>query len=1058
MNTIIDSAMNRARTVMLVFVLILVTGIAAYNAIPKESEPDVQIPIIYVAMHYEGISPEDSERLLLRPLEKKLSAIDGIKELRSKAYEGGGNVILEFYAGFDSDNALIDVREKVDEARPELPDDIDEPTVHEINLSLFPVLNVILSGRVSERQMVRIARELRDKIEALPQVLTANIAGDREEALEVIIDPLLLESYGLTPGDTLQIFSNNNVLVAAGAMDTGDGSFAIKIPGLLEEAKDFLNLPVVTGDNAEVRLIDVATVRRGFKDATGYASANGQRSITLEVSKRTGENIIETVEAVREVVGEEQKYWPGALQVAFAQDRSGTIREMLANLQNNIIFAVFLVMVVIIAFMGLRSAALVALAVPGAFLTGILFLQLMGMTLNIVVLFSLILSIGMLVDAAIVVSEYADRKRGEGWNIHAAYGGAAKRMAWPVISSTVTTLIVFLPLLFWPGTVGEFMKYMPVTLMVTLTGSLMMALIFLPTIGATVGEWLNRRQPSQDTKRREATQADDDEPWDASMTSLHPFTLRYLRLLTLMLSMPGRAVMGLIGVMIVLFILYANFGKGVEFFPDVEPENMSLLVHARGNLSIDERDSVMQQVYGRIAPLSDEIRMFYTRTGRNNQQELAEDVIGQITMELAHWRTRRPASELKEDILQRTEDMPGIIVEIREQEAGPPVGKPVQIEFRSRFPELLPTAIATFRQGMEEIGGFRDLEDSRPIPEIEWQYRINRELASRFGADVLLAGSFMKLVSNGLIADTYRPDDADEELDVVVRFPESERTISQLERLRITTASGERVPLGNFVQREAQPTINTIDRVDQMRVMTIKADVVPDILPDQKVSELTDWLGQQEWDPRVQVSFKGEDEEQREAGQFLMGAFVLALFGMFLIMVTQFNSIYYTIVVMSAVFFSTGGVLLGLLITDQPFGIVMCGVGVISLAGIVVNNNIIFIDTYSKLLAQGVAVKEALIRTGAQRLRPILLTAGTTVLGLLPMVVGMNIDFAARDITFGAPSSQWWQQLSTSIAGGLAFATILTLFFTPALLLLWHVIAEKLGNWRDHLHKRTAAA
>ena len=491
MNALIDAALSHSRTVILTLVLILVAGTVAYVEIPKEADPDINIPIIYVSMTHEGISPEDAERLLIRPMEKEMRGIDGVKEITASGFEGGANVTLEFEAGFDADKALTDVREKVDLAKPELPLDTEEPAVHEVNFSLFPVVAVTLSGDVPERLLLKLARDLRDDIESLSSVLSVTIAGDREELLEILIDPVKLESYNLSPVDTVQLVEASNKLVAAGAQDTGQGRFSLKVPGLFESLSDIVTMPVAFNGDAVVTFGDIGEVRRGFKDPEGFARIHGERAIVLEVVKRTGENIIDTIEGVRKIVAHEREAWSDevrrAVSVDFIQDKSTQIRNMLLDLQNNVTSAILLVMIVVVAALGLRSAGLVGLAIPGSFLAAILALSAMGLTVNIVVLFSLILAVGMLVDGAIVVTEYADRKMTEGAPPRLAYSLAAKRMAWPITASTATTLAAFLPLLFWPGMVGEFMKFLPLTLLMTLAASLVMALIFVPTLGATFG-------------------------------------------------------------------------------------------------------------------------------------------------------------------------------------------------------------------------------------------------------------------------------------------------------------------------------------------------------------------------------------------------------------------------------------------------------------------------------------------------------------------------------------------------------------------------------------------
>ncbi|MFQ5766317.1 MAG: efflux RND transporter permease subunit, partial [Rhodospirillales bacterium] len=451
------------------------------------ADPDIQIPVLYVKLSHEGISPEDAERLLVKPMEEELRDIEGVDEMRSTAYLGGANIVMEFDAGFDAGRALADVRERVDRGKPQLPDDADEPSVHEINLSLFPVLVVTLSGDVPERTLLRLARRLRDKIETITSVLYAQIGGDREEVVELVIDPAIVESYNLDAGDIIEAVDRSNRVIAAGALDTGRGRFAVKVPGLFESSEDILDMPVKVNGDAVVRFRDIGMLRPTFKDPEGFARINGQPAIALEVSKRSGENIIETIEQVRALVERERQNWPADVVVTYSQDKSTDIRTMLVDLQNNVLSAILLVMIVVVGALGLRSAGMVGIAIPGSFLAGILVLAALGFTINIVVLFSLILAVGMLVDGSIVVTEYADRKMIEGESRKAAYGLAAKRMAWPIIAATATTLAAFLPLMFWPGVVGEFMKFLPITLIVTLSGSLLMALIFVPTLGSIFG-------------------------------------------------------------------------------------------------------------------------------------------------------------------------------------------------------------------------------------------------------------------------------------------------------------------------------------------------------------------------------------------------------------------------------------------------------------------------------------------------------------------------------------------------------------------------------------------
>ena len=1037
MNALIGAVVNRPRPTLLVLAVLIVAGIASYISIPKEAEPDIPIPTLYVNIIHEGISPEDAERLLIRPMETELRTIEGLREMRATASEGSGVLILEFDAGFDEEQALSDVREKVDLARAELPADSEEPIIREINIALFPVLVVMLHGEVPERTLITLARNLRDTLEGLPGVLEADVGGDREELVEIIVDPVAVESYNLSYEDIFNYVQQSNRLVAAGALDTGQGRFSIKVPGVFEDLDDLFSLPIKTDGLGTVTFSDVATVRRTFKDPTGYARLDGERAVSLEVTKRLGTNILEVVDSVRATVLAEQELWPDNVEVTFTQDKSSEVRIMLSDLANNVGIAILLVMIVILGALGLRSASLVGISIPGAFLTGILAINLLGYSMNIVVLFALIMAIGLLVDGAIVVVELAERNLDRGYSHTDAYMRAARRMAWPITASTATTLAAFLPLLFWPGMIGEFMKYMPITLLVTLAASLAMALLFVPTVGSLIGK--RRGTPAGSVQGgRDPSVLDEARQ---TLADVRGGTAAYLALLRAALAHPSKVLALAVALLAGSIALYGWLGRGYEFFPEIEPEVAMLNIHARGDLSVDERDLLVRTVEERILDMP-EYESVYARSGIRLGNDVEEDVVGRIQLDFIDWWLRRPAEELFTEIRSRTAGLAGIIVAPQAQESGIVEGKPIQLELSSRRPELLSDAVARLRAGLDEIGEFIDITDSRPVPGIDWKMEVDREQAARFGANIATVGSTIQLVTNGIMIGDYRPDDADDEVDIRVRFPDNDRTLSQLDRLRVTSAQTA-VPIGNFLTRVAAPRVGNLQRTDAIRVMKINADVPDGVLADDKVRDIEQWLARGELDPAVSVAFKGENEEQRDAEAFLSRAFAIALFLMAIILVTQFNSFYQAFLILTAVLFSTVGVLLGLLITDQPFGVVMSGIGVIALAGIVVNNNIVLIDTYNAIRATGPAAVEAALLACAQRLRPVLLTTVTTILGLMPMVLGMNVDLIGRDIAFGGPSTQWWTQLATAVAGGLAFATVLTLVLTPCLLVLGDRVAKR---------------
>jgi multidrug efflux pump len=1036
MKTLIAAAIDHGRTVLLALVFILVAGAAVYQSIPKEAEPDVEIPYIYVSMSHEGISPEDGERLLVRPVEQELRALEGVKEMTASAYEGGANVTLEFYAGVPTDKALQDVRDKVDAAKAELPEETDEPVVREVKISrVDPMLVLNLSGNIPERMLFTIARDLKERIEGLPGVLEVELAGIREELMEVVVDPLAMESYGITPSELFQLVDRNNRLVAAGALDTGQGRFPVKVPGVFETAADVLNMPVKVDGNRVVHFKDIATVRRTYKDATSYARIDGRPAVGLEVVKRSGANIISTIDGVRDVIADERQAWPPDLTVTFSRDKSKDIESMLSDLQNNVLSAVLLVFVVIIGILGLRNALLVGVAIPGSFLMAILILGMAGLTINIVVLFSLIMSVGMLVDGAIVVTELADRKMAEGLPRREAYLEAARRMAWPITASTMTTIAAFAPLIFWPGITGEFMSYLPITLMATLAASLIMALVFVPTLGGLFGG-------SGAVSERSRAQLAAAEAGD--LEDIKGFTGTYVQFLNRALNKPWLTAGAITGLLVAVFVAYGMFGRGVEFFPDVEPEFASIKVAARGDLSTDEKDAIVRSVERRVLGM-EEFESVYARTGSGSGDR--EDIIGTIQFQFVDWELRRPADEILAEVRERTADLPGIEVQTQTPRAGPGGEKPISIQVSSRYPALLDPTVAAIRGLMDHTPGLEDVEDSRPLPGIEWRVRVDRAQAARFGADVALVGNTIQLVTNGVKIGEYRPDDADEEIDIRVRYPFGSRSLDQIDKLRVPSDDGL-VPIANFVSRDPAQKVTTIDRTDMRRTMTLAADIAPGVLAADKVIEIRNAVDALGLDARVDVTFRGDDEDQREASEFLSKAMMVAVFIIAIILVTQFNSLFQAFLILTAVVFSTGGVLLGHLVTQRPFGIVMSGIGVIALAGIVVNNNIVLIDTFNQLRQQNMPLREAVLRTCAQRLRPVLLTTVTTILGLMPMVMGINIDLIGRHITVGGPSAQWWTQLSSAVAGGLAFATVLTLVLTPSLLMIQGRVLRAWRKWR----------
>lgn len=1029
----LNAAFSRPRTMMVGLIAILVAGAISYSNISKEAEPDVSFPTIYVSMVHQGITPEDSVRLLIKPMEQELRAVEGLKEMRSTAAEGYGTVKLEFESGWDISEAIDDVRVKVDIAKAELPEDTEEPSVAEVNLSLLPMMVVNLYGDVSERALVTIARDLQDRIEALAEVLEAEIVGDREEMIEIILDPIRLETYNLAMDNVLNAIQRNNKLVAAGAITTGSGRFTLKVPGIIDDLDKLLSLVVRESNNEVITVQDVAIARRTWRDRETFARLNGQPTIALEVSKRLGANIIDTSKNVHKIVDEASKAWPPAVKVNYSQDKSIDTQNNLDDLQNNVLSGVLLVMIVVVGVLGLRAGSLVGVSIPGSFLLGIMVIGLMSVTINMVVLFGLILALGLLVDSTIIVVELADRYQAEGERRTRAYMLAAQRMAWPVIASTSTTLAAFIPLLVWPGIMGEFMSYLPLTLICVLASSLFMALLFIPNLGAVIGG-----TPPAGGKIA----------WKPG-EELSGKTGKYVSLVRFLLPHSGKVLLAAVAALIGTFMLYGKVGKGVEFFPSTNPANAVVKIHARGALSIAEIDRLVSDVEQRLFDI-DGVDSVYARSGLAFRRgDNKEDTIGIIQVQFLDWQARRPGTEIIEDIRKRIGNPPGIEVEVLKPTGGPQQGKPVQIELYGPSLDELVTAARWLRSGMDELGGFIDISDSLPTPALEWQIDIDRTEAARFGTDIATVGEILQLVTQGIKVGEYNAADAAEEMDIRVRFPEKIRDLDTLERLSVTTPVGL-VPITNFMERKPAFKVSNINRIDGRRAITVESNVEEGLLVATQLELLSQWVNKNYatagLHPGLRVSFKGEDEDIREAEAFLSKAFTAALALIAVILLTQFNSFYQSFLILTAVVFSTIGVLIGLMVMGQPFGVVMSGIGVISLAGIVVNNNIVLIDTYNLHRSEGYDVYDAVLQTGAERLRPVLLTTATTILGLMPMVLKMNINLFTREITFGAPSTQYWAQLSTAIVGGLVFATVLTLVLTPCLLVLGERLYKAMGR------------
>ncbi len=1123
MTGIIDWASQRARMILALIIASLAAGIFSYTGLPKEGEPDIEIPALFISVVFPGISAADSETLLVRPMETELADLDGLKKMTATAAENYAGLALEFEFGWDKAKTMADVREAMNSAEALFPNGAEKYSINELNFSEFPIIIVNLTGDVPERTMTRVATKLQEEIEAMDAVLEAVISGNRDEMVEVTIDPLRLESYNVTAGELINVVQNNNQLIAAGEVDSNQGTFSVKIPSSFNEAQDIYDLPVKTNGDRVVTLGDLAKIKLTFVDRAGTARFNGENTVALQVVKRKGFNLIGTAKDVRSLVEKESQNWPtnlkAAVDVGTSNDQSRVVDSMVRQLEGSVLTAIALVMIVVLTSLGTRAALLVGFSIPTSFLLCFVLLGLMGVTISNIVMFGLILAVGMLVDGAIVVVEYADKRISQGTGPMKAYVEAAKRMFWPVVSSTATTLCAFLPMLFWPGVPGQFMGMLPVTLIFVLSASLIVALIYLPILGGVSGRLSRFFENSSDWLRNVL-------PWFIRLLLVPVIVLSlFFSILQVvnpnlllniepdklgpMASLPGVAmfiasafmasivlgsveirkrqknvqagyrrtlfgyfikfiagnpVMPLVaigGVIAFTSFIFTTFGKnnyGVEFFVEGEPEQAIVYVKARGNLSLTEKDILVRQaeLIVNAHPGVESVFSFAGAGGLNQNTAGAsapKDTIGQIQLETIPWENRRGNSDLDgnkiiAELSNALSALPGIEIEILELERGPASPKPVHLRLKGENWNDLLNTTAQMRNIFDQTEGLIQVEDTRPLPGIDWQIDVDVEKAGRYGADVATVGAMIQLVTRGILLDTMRVDSSDEEIEIRVRLPEEDRFLSTLDNLKVRTADGL-VPLSNFISRKPVAKLAEINRIDQKRYFDIKAGIEPNlkrtvisddgiesevfINANERIAFLTNYLQENPLPPGISWEWTGDQADQAESQAFLSSAFAAALVLMFIILLSQFNSFYNSFVVLIAVVLSTVGVLIGMLVMQQPFSIIMTGTGIVALAGIVVNNNIVLIDTYQEL-SRYLPKVEAIIRTAEQRIRPVLLTTITTMAGLAPMMFGLSLDFVNGGYSVDSPTALWWKQLATAVVFGLGTATMLTLVFTPALL------------------------
>lgn len=1015
------AALKRPVAVLVFMILSAVTGLYSYNSLPRESSPDITIPYVFVTTTYEGVAPADVEKLITLPLERKLKGIADTEEIRSTSEDGISVIAVKFLPDVDIDDALQKVRDKVDQAKPDLPKDLeDDPVITEANFSDIPVVQVVLSGPFSLRRLKDFAEDLRDRFEAVQGVLEAKIVGGLEREIHVLFDLDRVAFYNVPFSSLLSSVERGNVNQPGGSMDIGSSRYLVRVPEDFKHPAEINNIVAFVRDGRPVYLRDLATIADANKDPLSLSRIDGKASVTILIKKRSGENIIRISDEVAAIVAEMRDVLPRNLSVDLTADQAEEIRNMVADLENNIISGLLLVLAVVFLFIGGRSAVFVSLAIPLSMLLSFSLLQAMGVTLNMVVLFSLTLALGMLVDNGIVIVENIYRHMQEnGLPRGQAALTATDEVAWPVITSTLTTVGAFLPMIFWPGIMGEFMKFLPITVILTLSASLFVALVINPVLSA---RYQNVRPLGQTT----AVDRILDRVRDA-----------YGRILEKALAHRGLVLAGAFALLVLSIVGFGVFGRGVEFFPDVEPNRAYIHIKAPPGTNLDASDELVRQAEV-IASQYPDIRHVISEIGAEGNDPFSQGGTGthlsKITLDFKNIKDRsRPSSEIVNEIRAKLQDaIRGAEVRVEKEQGGPPTGAAVNMEIAGEDIHDLGRLAAEVRKAIRDIPGLVDLKDDFVSGKPEILVSVDKEKAALLGLDALSVATTVKAAINGAKVGAYR--EGKDEYDILVKLPEKDRhSVEILRRLTVSGSAGQPVPITSLASVELASGLGGIHRIDQKRVVTISADasgrLANDIITDIK-ARLADFP----WPKGYRVSYTGEQKEQDKAQDFLSKAFLAALFLIFMTLVLQFDTLMSPVIILTSVVLSLIGVFLGLLVTDMPFGVTMTGVGVVSLAGVVVNNAIVLIDYYNQLRAGGMASREALVLTGRLRFRPVALTALTTVLGLVPMATGVSFDFLNFRWDVGGESSQWWGSMAVAVIFGLAVATLLTLVVVPVLL------------------------
>jgi multidrug efflux pump subunit AcrB len=1108
-------SVNNQTSVVILVVIITILGILAYRTMPKESFPEIVIPTVYVGTAYPGNSPVDMENLITRPIEKELKSINNVKSIKSTSVQDFSSVVIEFNPGVEISKAIQDVKDAVDKAKSELPTDLDQdPDVIEVNTSDFPIMNVNLSGNFSEEELKKFGEYLEDEIEKLPEVSKAELRGTVEREIRIDADIFKMEANGVSFSDISDAVSQENVTISGGNILAGDFRKALRITGEFRNPEELKDIIIKTENNKIVYLSDVAEVRDTFKERVSYARSNKNPVVTVNVVKRSGENLLDASDKIKDIINRAKRdRFPEGLEVSITNDQSKTTRSQVNDLENSIIFGVILVVLVLMFFLGFRNALFVGVAIPLSMFISFLVLNSLGITLNLMVLFALILALGMLVDNGIVVVENIYRLMQEGKSAVRAAKEGVGEVAWPIITSTATTLAAFMPLAFWDDIIGEFMKYLPITLIIVLSSSLFVALVVNPVLTS-----LYMKVQDVDVikpKRKNLLVAlvfavmaiiSYLAGWwafgnlfsiAAVLTVFNVFVLRaairwfqnvflvFLENLyekTLKFALRGWNPYFFLAGTVFLLILSVGLlivrAPKVLFFPDNQPALVNVFVENPIGTDTEATNTFMlnmeDELFEVLRPYNNIIESIITQVGEGTGDQSAGPSIAntphkaKVTISFVEYQFRNGinTNRVMEDIRDLVEKYPGVLITVDKQRAGPPVGKAINIEVSGEDFEKLIDYVGDFREYLASanIPGIEELKTDLELGSPEVVLNIDREKARRFGLSTVTIANELRTAIFGLEVSKYK--EGEDDYPIQLRLKDEYRyDLSSLINKKISfrdkLGNKKIVPISAVADLQYGSTYGSVRRKDLEKVITIFSNVTDGYNATEINNELKDLVANYEIPDGITVKFTGEQEEQAKSTAFLARALFIAVSVIFLIIVAQFNSVTTPFIIMASVVLSTIGVFLGLVIFNMDFVVIMTGIGIISLAGVVVNNAIVLID-YTNLVRERRRKElntpegeylpfdellNSIIQGGKTRLRPVLLTAITTVLGLVPLAIGMNINFGSLLSSFdpeffvGGDNADFWGPMAWTVIFGLTFATFLTLVIVPVMYLL----ADKLN-------------